>query len=138
MADFLVLALVQLAATQAVDAAMLGRGHQPGARIVGHAGSGPLFERGDECVLRELFGNADIAHDAREAGDEPGRLDPPDRVDFAMDVGSRHGFRSDHLAAVPARLWLPRPQWRRQSFDRRLAHTSAPPACADRAGTMPP
>ena len=30
----------------------------------------PLFERGDERVVREIFGGADVARDAREAGDE--------------------------------------------------------------------
>ena len=57
---------------------------------------GPLLERGDERVLREVLGEADVAHDAREAGDEPRRLDPPDRVDGAMGVGSGHSYRSDH------------------------------------------
>ena len=31
----------------------------------------PLFERGDERVLGKFFGHADIAHDSRQAGDEP-------------------------------------------------------------------
>ena len=30
------------------------------------------LERGDESILREVLGKADIAHDPREAGDEPG------------------------------------------------------------------
>jgi hypothetical protein len=33
----------------------------------------------------------------RETGDEPGRLDPPDRVDRAMRSGRRHGNRLQHL-----------------------------------------
>ena len=33
----------------------------------------PLLERGDERVLREVLGQADVAHDPREAGDEPAR-----------------------------------------------------------------
>ena len=94
--EFLVLALQQLAAAQPVDGAMLGGGHQPRARVVGHAGLGPAFERGDEGVLREFLGQADVAHHARQPGDEPGRFDPPDRFDGAMDVGRRHGERSDH------------------------------------------
>ena len=63
----------------------------------------PLLERGDERVLRELLGQADVAHDPREAGDEPRRLDSPDRVDRAVRVGSRHGYRSDHLQSLRAR-----------------------------------
>ena len=51
---------------------MLRRGHEPGARVVRDARLRPLLERGDERVLREILGQADVAHDAREAGDEPG------------------------------------------------------------------
>ena len=81
---------------------MLRGGHEPGARVVRDARLRPLLERGDESVLRELLGEADVAHDPREAGDEPGRLDPPDRVDRAMGVGSRHGYRSHHLRSAGA------------------------------------
>jgi hypothetical protein len=94
--EFLVLALQQLAAAQPVDGAVLGGGHQPRARIVRHAGLGPAFERGDQRVLGEFLGQADVAHHARQPGDEPGRFDAPDRFDGAMDVGRRHGERSDH------------------------------------------
>ena len=96
VAELLVLALEQLVPAQQVDRAMLRGGHEPGARVVRDARLRPLLERGDERVLRELLGQADVAHDPREAGDEPGRLDPPDRVDRAMGIGSRHGYRSEH------------------------------------------
>jgi len=43
----------------------------------------PLLERGDESVLCEFLGKTDIADDARETGDDPGRLNPPDCVDGA-------------------------------------------------------
>ncbi len=95
-AQLLVLALDQLLAPQPIDGAMLGGGHQPGARLVRDARLRPLLERGDERVLRQLLGEADVAHHARETGDELGLLDPPDRVDGAMDVGSRHGYRLTH------------------------------------------
>jgi hypothetical protein len=39
--DLLVLALLHLPAPDPIDAASLGRGHQPGAGIVGDARSGP-------------------------------------------------------------------------------------------------
>ena len=66
-ADLLVLSFVQRVAAHRVDRAALGRGHQPRARIVGHARRRPLLERGDERVLREILGEADVADDARRA-----------------------------------------------------------------------
>ena len=88
-----------LSPAQPVDRAMLRGRHQPGAGLVGNARRRPLLERRDERVLRQLLGEADVAHHAREAGDELRRLDAPDRVDRAMDVrngciGSHHGYRS--------------------------------------------
>ena len=67
----------------------LAVGHQPRAGIVGHARLRPLLERGDQRVLRQLLGEADVAHHAREPGDQLGRLDAPDRVDRAVYVGGR-------------------------------------------------
>ena len=55
------------AAPHQVDRAVLGGGHQPGARVVRDAGLRPLLERRDERVLGELLGQADVAHDARRA-----------------------------------------------------------------------
>ena len=63
---------------------------------------GPLLERGDERVLRQLLGEADVAHHAREAGDELRLLDAPDRVDGVMCIGSRHGYRYQHLQSAGA------------------------------------
>jgi hypothetical protein len=50
-----------------------------------------VLEGGDEGVLREILGRADVAHHPRESGDEPRGFDPPDRVDRAMRIGGRHG-----------------------------------------------
>jgi hypothetical protein len=80
-AQLVVLALDQLAATQAIDGAMLGRRHQPGARLVRNPRLRPLLKRGDERVLRQLLGKAHIAHHTGKAGDELGLLDTEDRVD---------------------------------------------------------
>ena len=91
-----------------IDRTMLRGGHEPGARIVRDARLRPLLERGDERVLREVLGQADVAHDPRKAGDEPRRLDPPDRVDRAMGVGSRHGYRSHHLQPAQRKASSPR------------------------------
>src|SRR5271170_1641382 len=76
---------------------MLSCGHEPGARVVRDARLRPLFERGDESILSEVLGETDIAHDSRQAGDEPRRLDPPDCVDGAMSAGS-HCYRSHHAS----------------------------------------
>src|SRR5437588_261380 len=85
-----------------IDRAMLRGGHEPGAWVIRDARLGPLFERGNESVLRELLGKADVAHNARQPGDDPGRLDSPDRVNRAMCVGSRHGYPSHHLQSARA------------------------------------
>jgi len=69
--DNLCLAPVHVRAAQAVDRAMLGRGHQPGAGVVGDAGLWPLFQRRDQRLLREVLGQADVAHETRQTGDEP-------------------------------------------------------------------
>jgi hypothetical protein len=93
VAEFAMLALEQLVAPQEIDGAMLGRRHQPGARVARDARFRPLLERGDESILRELLGEADIAHHPREPGDQPGGLDPPDGVDGFMNGRRRGGCR---------------------------------------------
>jgi hypothetical protein len=79
--QLLVLARQQRPAPQVVDRVVLGRRHQPCARVVGHARGRPLLESCDQRVLRQLLGDADVAHHAREPGDQPRRFDAPDRVD---------------------------------------------------------
>ena len=91
--QLLLLALEPRRSAQSVDRAVLCGGHEPGARVVRDARLRPLLECGDEGLLREVLGQADVADDPRETGDEPGRLDPPDRVDRAMGIGGRHGQR---------------------------------------------
>ena len=91
------LALDQFRSPQPVDRAMLRGGHEPGARVVRGAGGRPPLECGDERVLRKLLGKTDVAHHPRETGDELRLLYPPDRVDRAMRIGSRHGCRLEHL-----------------------------------------
>src|SRR5262249_10508514 len=65
--DLLVLALDQPGAPPCIERAVLRRGHEPGARIVGNAPFGPSLERCDESILRELLRSADVAREAREA-----------------------------------------------------------------------
>jgi hypothetical protein len=87
-AELLVLALEPCTSAKVVDRAMFGRGHKPGSRVVWDARFRPLFERSDESILSEVLGDADVAHNSREAGDEPRRLDPPDRVNRTMGIVS--------------------------------------------------
>ncbi len=82
-AQLLVLALEDRSAAQEVDGAALADGHEPGPRVVGDAGPGPLLERGGEGVVRQVFPDADIADVPGQPGDEAGRLDPPHGVDGA-------------------------------------------------------
>ncbi len=101
-AELLMLAIEQSSAPNVIDRAMVRRGHEPGARIVGSSRLRPLLERGDERVLRELLSHADVADDAGEPGDDPRRLDPPDCFDCGMWISSRHGCRSHHLQTLAA------------------------------------
>jgi hypothetical protein len=98
-----VLAVEQLPPAQQVDRTVLRGGHEPGSRVVRDARLRPPLEGDDEGVLREVLGQADAAHDPREAGDEPRRLDSPDGGDRAMGIGSRHGYRSEHSGFGRAR-----------------------------------
>src|SRR5205823_14134169 len=85
--DLFMLALERLAAPDQVDRAVLRGPHEPGGRPLGNALGGPLLERGDKGVLCELLGGPDLPDDASQPGDEPGRLDAPDRFDRAMRFG---------------------------------------------------
>src|SRR5882672_3407335 len=64
-AEFLMLALEQLVATQTIDRSILGSGHEPGTRVVRDARLRPLLEGDDESILREIFRQAYITHHAR-------------------------------------------------------------------------
>jgi len=79
-----------LVASDGVDGAVLGRGHEPGTGLFGDAAGGPRLEGDDQRVLGEFFGEADVPHHPRESGDEAGRLDAPDGVDRPVGGGLRH------------------------------------------------
>ena len=83
-------------APQVVERAPLGGGHQPGARLVRDALRGPVLQRGDQRILRQLLGHPEVAHHAGDRGDDAGRLDAPDRRDRL--VGGRV-----HLSAAAPR-----------------------------------
>jgi hypothetical protein len=61
-----VLAFLELPVTHTIDGAILRCRHEPGARVIRHTGLRPLFERNYESIMGQLFGYADIAHDARQ------------------------------------------------------------------------
>ncbi len=82
---------------------MLGRGHEPGARIVRDTRLGPPLERCHERVLGEILRQADVAHDPRQAGDERRGLDPPDSLDRALLAGGAH--RLDRARSQRAASW---------------------------------
>ena len=104
--ELLELALQPLVPADEIDRAMLRRGHEPGAGVIGDARLRPFLERDDQRVLGELFGEPDVPHDPHQPGDEPGGLDSEHRVDRAMGLGSRHGYQS--IAGPPAVQAAPR------------------------------
>ena len=69
-----------LVAPDQVDAAPLGGGHQPRARVARHPVARPLLQRGDQRVLRQLLGHPYVVHQPGQSGDQPRRLDPPHRL----------------------------------------------------------
>ncbi len=119
VAQLPVLALEHRLSAELIDRAVLRGGHEPCPRIVRHAGLGPPLERSDERILSEILRETDVADDPRQSGNELRRLDPPDRVDRGMCIGSRHGYQSGHLSpsvqdhhsdprcALRGRLFLP-------------------------------
>jgi hypothetical protein len=91
-ADLRELAGVVLAAPDQVDGAAPGGGHEPGARIVGHAVPGPLFQGRDHRVLREFLGDADVPDQAGDAGDDARGLQAEDRLDGLGGLGGSGGL----------------------------------------------
>jgi hypothetical protein len=77
------LARVPLASAYEIDRPVLGRGHEPRPGVVGHPLPGPLLQGGDQRVLRQLLRDPDVPHDARDTGDDAGRLDTEDGFDGA-------------------------------------------------------
>src|ERR1700724_2153027 len=63
--DLGVLLVEALVPPEEIDRAMLARGHQPRAGASRNALARPLLESTDERVLRQVFSDADVAHDPR-------------------------------------------------------------------------
>lgn len=89
-AQFFMFPFQQLVSAKKIGGTVFRRGHQPGPGLVRDAFFWPFLESGYESILREVLGQTDIMHDARKAGNEPRRFDPPDCVDGAMCIERRH------------------------------------------------
>ncbi len=90
VANLLVFLRQPLGPAQLIDGATLRRGHEPGSGVVRDPGLGPGLERGDKCLLGQVFCLPHVADHPGEPGDELGGLDAPDRVDGPMCIGRRH------------------------------------------------
>ncbi len=64
-----ILALLGIASSDAVDGEEPGGGVQPGARIVGNAVAAPFLDGGDEGVLGEFFGGIDVSDESDQPGE---------------------------------------------------------------------
>ena len=71
-------------APEVVDGASLGGLHEPGRRVVGDTLGRPLLQGGDQGVLGEVLGQAEIARHPGERTDEPGRLVTPHLLDDVL------------------------------------------------------
>ena len=81
-----------------VDRAVLRGGHEPGAGIVRHARLAATARARRRARPARGPRRAPTSRTMRASpAISFGRFDPPDRVDRAMCVGSRHGHRSHHL-----------------------------------------
>lgn len=97
-ADLRQLARVPLLAAHEVDRPVLGGGHEPRAGVVGDPLVRPLLQGGDERVLRQFLRYAHVPDDARDTGDDAGRLQTEDGLDGVGRFGSTfccHGPPSD-------------------------------------------
>jgi hypothetical protein len=105
-AELFVFALGDSVAAEEIDGAAFGGCGEPCRGIIGDTRLWPLLECGDECLLREVFGEADVTGEARESGDDARGLDAPDGFDGAMQglmcgvmwIGSGHCYRSHQLS----------------------------------------
>jgi hypothetical protein len=82
--DQRVLVLQRRAAPHQVDRLALGGGGQPAARVRRDALDRPRLQRGHERVLREILGDADVAHEPCDGRDHARGLDSPDRVEARL------------------------------------------------------
>jgi len=81
--DLGVLALEHLRALQMIERSILRGRDEPRGWVVGDPRGRPGLERGDERILRELLGHADVTHHPRDDRDDLRPLESDDRLDLA-------------------------------------------------------
>ncbi len=94
VAELLVLTLRKGLSTQVIYGAMLGRCHEPRARVMRNPRPGPLLKGGNESILGQFLCDTHIQHEPGKPGDQSGGFNPPDCLDCALSVWSRHGLKS--------------------------------------------
>ncbi len=94
-------AIAALASAECVDGPALGGRHQPGAGVAGYAIGRPLGQCRHEGVLGQVLGQADVADDPNQPGDQPSRLLAPDRLDGGR--GGRFSHVTDQTTHDPDR-----------------------------------
>jgi len=94
-AEHLDLAPVGALATVVVDGPALRGGHEPRGRVRGDPGRRPVLEGSEQCVLRDLLGQPEVAGDPGEAGHETGGLDAPHGLDGPTSRSRGPGDRHD-------------------------------------------
>ncbi|CAI7655180.1 unnamed protein product [Penicillium discolor] len=85
-----------LAAAPSVHRLPLRHGRQPRGGVLRHALGGPLPQRGDQGLLREILGQAEVADHPRQCADDARGLDAPHGRDRPLGRLLRGGGRARH------------------------------------------
>ena len=95
-------------ASQEVERAIFGCGHQPSRGILGHAAEFPDLERAAEGVLHDVFCQREVVHpeDARERGDHAPGFAPKEMI-----AGFHHMFicRTGRTSTAPSNSKIGQP-----------------------------
>ncbi|MNV25175.1 hypothetical protein D3C71_1162640 [compost metagenome] len=124
---------------QAVDGAPLCGGHQPGGGVVGEALRRPVFERGDQRVLGQLFSAVQVAQHACQARDQARRFHPPQRIEPLLEIGVFHqaAITPPRRCACKHRAHVSGAFVRSHALDTvRIPACSSPPASAAGSGRI--
>ena len=93
------------ASSQPVDCLVAGGLDDPGARMFGHAGLRPLGDRGGKCLLRDVFGQVEVAQHPDQRGNDPAPVGPVQGLDQCVRHRShrRRNFRAVSIRVTPVR-----------------------------------